>query len=208
MNNFSRLLVLFALFGNMVGCATGLSQQECEVADWHAIGFEDGAKGSPEALISKHRKACAEHGITPQLNEYRQGWLAGVETYCRPANAYQLGRKGRSYGGVCPGNLETAFITAYSDGRSLYVLQKDVRHLSRSLTQKRNRLKTIDVEMRDAGLELVASGIPTERRVVLVDTLRKLGEERIDAKTEIPVIEARLEQKRQQLDTLSSAHAY
>ncbi len=208
LRTLNRLPVVLALATSLAGCATGLSKQECQVADWHTIGFEDGAKGRPEAQLGKHRKACAEHGIALQLSEYREGWHTGVKSYCQPANGYNLGRKGKAYGGVCPGTLEPGFLGAYGDGRSLYMLEQDVHRLSRTLTRKRNRLKSIDTEARDAGLELVAKGIPTERRVVLLDNIRKLAEERAETKTQIPTIQAELESKRQQLSTLSSAHVY
>ncbi len=205
---FNRLPVIFALASSLAGCATGLSQQECQVADWHTIGFEDGAKGRPEAQLGKHRKACAEHGIALQLDEYREGWHAGIKSYCQPANGYNLGRRGKSYAGVCPKTLEPEFLGAYSDGRSLYALEQDVTRLNRKLTRKHNRLKVIDTETRDAGLELIANDVPTERRIVLLDNIRKLAEERAKTKTQLPTIQTELNNKRQQLDTLSSARVY
>ena len=204
----NHLALFVTLASSLAGCATGLSQQECELADWHTIGFEDGAKGRPEAQLGKHRKACAEHGIALRLGEYREGWHSGVKSYCQPANGYNLGRKGKSYGAVCPEELEPEFLGAYRDGRSLYSLEQDVYRLNRSLTRKRNRLKAIDTETRDTGLELIANGVSTERRVILLDNIRKLAEERAETKTQIPVIQAELENKRQQLDMLSSARIY
>ena len=62
--------------------------------------------------------------------------------------------------------------------------------------------------MRDAGLELIAKGVPTERRVVLLDELRKLGDERSDTKTSIPPLEAELEDQKQRLSVMSSASAF
>ena len=34
------------------GCAT-MSEQECLVSDWRAIGYEDGVQGRSEAVIGK-----------------------------------------------------------------------------------------------------------------------------------------------------------
>lgn len=204
----THLPVIVALTGSLVGCATGLSQQECQIADWHTIGFEDGAKGRPEAQLGKHRKACAEHGIALQLDEYREGWKTGIDGFCQPANGYNLGRKGRPYGGVCPDTLEPEFLGSYRDGRSLYTLEQDVYRLNRTLTRKRNRLNAIDTETRDAGLELIAKDVSTERRVILLDNIRKLAEERAETKTQIPTIQSELKSKRQQLETLSSARIY
>jgi hypothetical protein len=55
---------------------------------------------------------------------------------------------------------------------------------------------------------LVSNGISTERRIVLLDNIRKLAEERAETKTQIPVIQAELNNKRSELEHLSSAHAY
>ena len=200
--------LLLAIAGLLAGCATGMSQQECEVADWYTIGFEDGSRGLPEASVSGHRKSCAEHGIRLDLDAYRSGRQAGLEGYCQPGNAYNLGRKGRGYQGVCPSTVEPAFLDAYGAGKSLYALEQDVRHLRKSLHRKQARMESIDVEMRDVGLELVAKGVPTERRVVLLDTLRKLGEERNETRDLIAGLEVELANKQAQLDQLYSASAY
>ena len=204
-----RLAVSLVGFALLVsGCATGLSKQECQTADWRTIGYEDGVQGRPEARISAHRKACAEHGVALKLEAYRGGWEEGIARYCQPGNGYHQGRSGRKYTGVCPPSLETEFLQAYRDGRSLHELKADIRRLSKKLTYQRNRLDKIDVEMRDAGLELVAKGIPTERCVVLLDELRKLGDERSDIKVQIPQLEAELASQKQRMAAMSSASAY
>ena len=208
MIKYFAIPIIVALTAVMAGCAGGLSKQECALADWHAIGFEDGAKGLPQTQVSRHRKSCAEHGVALQLNEYRDGWQSGIDAYCQPGNAYNLGRKGSNYQGVCPDSVEPTFLAAYGEGRSLYSLERDVRHLHGKLKRKRHRLDAIEVEMRDAGLELVAEGIPTERRIVLLDVIRKLGDERTETQSRIVQLEEELAQKRVRLDEMSSARAY
>ena len=45
------------------GCATGrMTEAECHVADWRAVGFEDGSQGLGADHIGVHRRSCAEHG--------------------------------------------------------------------------------------------------------------------------------------------------
>ena len=46
------------------------------------------------------------------------------------------------------------------------------------LNSKHKRLANIEIEIRDTGLELVAHGITVERRIILLDELRKLSDER------------------------------
>jgi len=206
--DYAATVAALALAGVLSACASGPSKEECGAADWRAIGYEDGVRGWSEARMATHRKGCARHGVTLDLNAYRSGWQEGVQRYCQPGNGYHEGRTGHKYGGVCPQQLEPAFLDAYRAGHELYSLEAEVQRLSRKLKHKQARLDHIDVAMRDAGLELVAPGVPTERRVVLLDELRKLGDERAATRAEIPALEAELFSQQQRLATVSAQHDY
>ena len=190
------------------GCATGFSKEECQMADWRTIGYEDGVQGRSVSRISTHRKACAEHGIAPQLEAYRGGWEEGIAQYCLPGSGYHQGRTGRKYAGLCPQALAKDFLQAYREGRSLYETEAGIRRISKKLVYQRNHLAQIDVEIRDAGIALVAKGTSTERRVVLLDEIRKLTVERSDTRDQIPLLEAELESQKQQMATMKSASAF
>jgi hypothetical protein len=207
-NSCERIFALLALVATLAGCAGGLSKQECDVADWRSIGYEDGVKGWSQTRIGEHRKACARHGVALDLDAYRSGWGEGVQRYCQPGNGYHEGRTGRKYAGVCPPDLESAFLNAYHDGRELYGLEAKVRKVAKRLQYDRARLTDIEVAMRDTGLELVAPGVITERRVVLLDELRQLGEERAVIRAEIPALEAELESHKQRLAIISAQQDY
>ncbi|MFZ0467407.1 MAG: DUF2799 domain-containing protein [Thiogranum sp.] len=205
---YARAIASLMLVAALSACAAGLSKEECAAADWRAIGYEDGVRGQSEARIAQHRKACAKHGVTLGLDAYRSGWEEGVRRYCQPGNGYHEGRTGKHYGGVCPGDLEGAFLDAYRAGRELYSLEAEVRRIKRTLASRHARLDDIEVDMRDAGLELVAPGTPTERRVVLLDELRKLGDERAAVRAEIPALEAALASQQQRLAVSSAQQDY
>lgn len=203
-----RAWFTLALAVLIAGCASGLSREECQLADWRTIGYEDGLRGLPQSRIGGHRKACAEYGVALNLDAYRGGWEQGVQSYCQPGNAYRLGRAGSKYSAVCPAGLEPGFLQAYGQGREIYALESEVRRLQRTLSHKRNRIADIEVELRDTGIDLVTADISTEQRVVLVDELRKLERERAATKAEIPVIEAKLNSRRQQLAAVSATQQY
>ncbi len=200
--------VLLALALLISGCASDLTKEECQLVDWRTIGYEDGLKGLPQTRISEHRKACAEHGVALNLDAYRSGWNEGVRSFCQPGTGYRLGRSGGRYTGVCPAALESGFLQAYAHGRELHDLESEVNSLQRTLNYKHNRMADIEVEMRDTGLGLVAAGLSTEQRVVLLDELRKLEQERTVTKAEIPNLEAELEAQRQHLAEVSARHPY
>jgi len=204
-----KLLLVTALLALLIaGCASGLSKDECQLADWYAIGYEDGVQGRPESRIGEHRKACANHGVAFNFDNYHSGWEAGVTRYCQPGNGYRLGRSGNRYAGICPDALEAEFLHAYGHGRELYDLEAELQHTERTLNYKRKRLSHIEKEMRDTGIELVTKGGTTEQRVVLVDELRKLEDERATTVTEIPALEAELESQRERLAIVRGEHEY
>ena len=190
------------------GCASGLSKDECNTIDWRTIGYEDGVNGRSEARISEHRKACARHGVALELDAYRDGRAEGILQYCQPGNGYRQGRTGNQYAGVCPPGLEPDYLHAYSHGRELYDLRTNVKRIERRLRKKRARLADIEVEMRDTGIELVTDGATVEQRVILLDEIRKLEEERAATKAQIPLLEAELESQRQRLAVVSSEQEY
>ncbi len=169
-----RLPAIVFLAALVSGCASGLSRDECQTADWHLIGYEDGVRGLQESQISKHRKSCAKHNVVMNLDDYRRGREEGIESFCQPGNGYSQGRSGRRYAGVCPANLESDFLHAYRQGRELYQLEVSIQRSAHRLSRKRQRLADIETEMRDASLELLREGVPTERRIILLDELRRL----------------------------------
>lgn len=201
------VLVIFAAW--FAGCATGLSKEECATVDWRAIGYEDGISGWTQARVATHRKACAKHGVALDLDAYRGGWQDGVQRYCQPGSAYHQGRTGEQYLGVCPETLEAGFIHAYNSGREYYLLEVDVARLTRSLNARRTRLADIEVAIRDTGLDLVAEGLSTEQRVLLLDDLRKLEAEHSNIRNyAIPELEQQLVGQQARLARMQATHQY
>jgi hypothetical protein len=194
-----RALAPLALVTLLTACAGGLSKEECQLADWRTIGYEDGVRGLPQTRISGHRKACAEYGVALDLDAYRNGWREGVRSYCQPAKGYRLGRSGSRYNGVCPPELEPAFLEAHRYGHEIYTLESEIKGLQHRLRHKYDRVAALEVEMRDTGIDLVAADMTTPQRVVLLDELRKLQEEHAATKEEIPFLETELDDRRAHL---------
>lgn len=137
----TKLLLLSLLCFVLVGCAT-LNRDECLTADWQAIGYEDGVVGRTAGYLGNHRKACAEYGVSPDLEEYLAGHSRGIALYCRPLNGYRLGIRGHSYGGECPAELEKAFLSAHTDGYGLFTRQRKVDRLRDDLDRAEDELAT------------------------------------------------------------------
>ena len=137
------------------GCAT-LSEEECLSADWHTIGYEDGARGFSSQRIGQHREACAEHGIAPNFQAYMDGHRAGLRQYCIPVTGFSLGRSGKRYSGICPAELEQAFLIAFEDGRAVHRLYQEIEQLQRDIRRARSEQEMLAKEI-EAYAELAVS---------------------------------------------------
>ena len=183
-----QLAFAFPLALLLAGCA-GMNAKECSVADWNAIGFEDGARGSSPAAFSSRRKACAEHGITADFDNYKKGHSAGIAHFCRPQNGYVQGSKGRPYQGVCPTHLEAGFVTAHLEGFTLYEKRSEMYRISNELEAARERSKSIEHEILETTAHLAAPGVPPVERANLALEIKHLTEEKIEVEQAIPELE-------------------
>ena len=51
------------------GCET-MSADQCLVGDWGGRGYQDGLNGLRSDRLDDHAKACAKHGVTPNVSAY------------------------------------------------------------------------------------------------------------------------------------------
>jgi len=173
----TRIFLAAALFG-LGGCATpGMNEAECRTADWRAVGFEDGARGTDASAFGAHRRACAEHGVSPGFDAYLAGHAEGLERFCRPENGARLGASGHRYGGVCPAHLEDAFVEAYAASFALYEHEQRIAQIDRLLTAKRQRVRAIEVLLVEQTAHLVAPHVPPAERASTLVSLKQLREE-------------------------------
>jgi hypothetical protein len=143
--NKSVILIAAAAFA-LQGCAS-MNQEECVASDWRMVGYEDGAAGLPGHQIGNYRKACASHGVTPDLRQYQAGRREGLREYCQPPNGFNVGVNGGTYGGACPVDLEEDFLPAYQAGHKLHSLESKVAKASRQITYRERELDRLDKVM-------------------------------------------------------------
>ena len=148
MNNRSliRVLAVFALVASLGGCAS-LSKSECLNANWEDIGMRDGANGQPEEYLIEHSTACAKVGVAPDRGAWLHGREVGLERFCAPHRAYQLGEGGSSFEvGICR-NFDTERLqVAYEKGR-------DVRRRSEELDSIDNEIRSINTRLEEKDKE-------------------------------------------------------
>lgn len=168
--------VFFAIWSiGLSGCAT-MSADECMTSDWHAIGFEDGARGYTADQLGNRRKACAKHGITPDFEAYQAGRAQGLRQYCQPSRGFSVGSSGSRYNGVCPADLEPGFIDAYNSGHQLYTLRSRVNGATGQINAKEHELEDTNEKVRAAEARLISPETTMEDRVLVLADLKDLSE--------------------------------
>lgn len=183
-----RLAVVAAALILVQGCAT-MSEDECMTGDWHAIGFEDGARGYTADRIGQYRKDCADHGVRPDLAAYRQGREEGLRDFCTPQNGYNMGSSGRSYAGVCPSDLEYDFSAAYADGRRLHDLRSRVSGADYKIASRQRQIDELETQIDANEKAIIADGTENLERARLLLETKDLIDEREDLKEQIAVLE-------------------
>ncbi len=174
----------------LAGCAGGMDREACLAADWQAIGYEDGDRGKAASSFSRHREACARHGVTADFAAYRQGHDEGIARFCRPENGYRLGRRGYDYGGVCPAHLESDFVAAHADGFELHALEASVEKISQKLDRHRARINEIDRLLTDLTVRLATADTDLGERAQLGVDIKELAVERGETEVAIRALEA------------------
>ncbi|MEM7278432.1 MAG: DUF2799 domain-containing protein [Pseudomonadota bacterium] len=167
----ASLIVVFA--ASSLGACAGMSAEQCQLADWETVGFEDGARGATGEHIAVHRKSCAKAGVTPDRHAYEAGRAQGLESYCVPAKGYQAGSGGERYNGVCRAHNETDFLRAFESGREHYKLRSEVDRLASRIEYEHRRSERLRDKIAGAERDLVEGDMDRDQRQALLDNLKE-----------------------------------
>jgi hypothetical protein len=198
--------VLAATFA-VAGCSS-MSENECLAMDWRMIGYEDGVVGYSGNRIGQHRKACAKYGVTPDLDQYQAGREQGLREFCKPMNGFRIGARGNGYNGVCPADLDQAFVAAYESGRQLNTLRSRVSATAETIDSMRGELDRIDQDLVSYGAEILNPTITHERRAHLLVESKQLAERKGEIKTRIPELQKDLDAYQRELDAYRATLTY
>lgn len=133
---FSAALLAF------LGACASLTPEECQNADWHAIGYNDGVRGRLENYISQHFDACGKVGITPDVQAWQAGRLQGLPLYCTPVNAYSVGRAGNELSPVCPASQQNRLSYSWDWGHEYYLITGQISDLESEYSTIRRQILT------------------------------------------------------------------
>jgi hypothetical protein len=199
---------LIALLGLLASGCASMNEDECRMADWRAIGYEDGVSGAAASHIGERREACAEHGVTPDFAAYRQGREEGLREYCTPASGYRLGRNGRAVNAVCPAELQADFRDAYKSGREIYQAAAVVESTRSRLHRKKRELGDVRSSLTSKAGALIAPSTDTERRLELLLEIQELTSRKQALEKEIRTLSADLHRHREKLAALEHSSVY
>jgi len=171
-NNNGKIMIA-ALAVLLGGCAS-MSEEECMVADWHALGFEDGAAGAQIAQLSRRRQACAEYSVRPDTEAYRAGRSEGLRLYCTEQRGFRSGRAGQNYSGVCPTELEGPFLSAYQVGRDIFMAQHAVDEVATAINSREEEREQLLDDITDKSARLVSDEATRDERVELLADIARM----------------------------------
>lgn len=195
--------VIALLFASLLvsGCTSStLSKDECRTVDWRTIGYEDGVAGRSGEQIGRHREACAEYGVRPDLDAYRAGRAEGLREFCQPRNGYRAGASGQAYYDSCPPELAAAFLAAYDQGRELYVRERRVTDADEALAARRYEIARLEDSLVNRGFRVIDENATPEERTQAVVDARQAGERIGRLKAEIAELEKDRARYQRELD--------
>jgi hypothetical protein len=173
---FATRVVMVSVAAYCLAACSGMSEQACVTADWRTVGFEDGIAGRSVGNIGSYRNACADHGVAPDLAAYRSGHAEGVQVYCRESNGFGVGHSGAQYQGVCPADLEPAFVAEYNAGRRLFELESALRSVDARIAGNYRSQENIKEELTTIAARMIAADTTPEQRVAMVTRSADLGQ--------------------------------
>ena len=194
----SRQVVVLAIAAAILSGCASMNADECLMAVWQVIGYEDGTRGKSSSSISTYRKSCAEHGVAPDFESYTAGYQRGLASYCTPNTAFTIGKSGRNRPGVCSDKQYSDFAPAFAEGRIVY---GQISNLSQQISATGEELNELDEQIEfllAAKYEVGADGtVPTDTQTETADKLiRRLELDHQDLQLQQDQLEAELQSLR------------
>lgn len=203
---FRPALALLVALG-LSACAS-ISEDECRAMDWRTVGYEDGAAGHGPERLTWRRQACAEYGVSPDLDAYLEGRAQGLQVFCVPANGFRLGAAGQGYGGACPSDTADSFLEAYEAGRQLWFLERKVTETLDGIASRRDEVERIDRLLSEHSLIIVRADSTSEERAEALLSMKNLTDRRGAALVEMDALERALPAHEAELEAYRATLAY
>jgi hypothetical protein len=205
--NLNTAISILALAS--LACANNatISESQCAAGDWQTIGYRDGAIGYRSTRLLAHQDACVQHGVVPNRDDYQLGWQQGIQEFCDPNNAFLVGTSGQRHNNVCPTGQRDDFLSAYREGRKLYLTRAEVANLERQIRKKRLRLQFVKEKMVSTATAQLNPLLTPAARIELLAKIERLNGEKNRLAAQIPQLEDELARKADELEELNQLMA-
>lgn len=97
-----------------------MNKDECELANWQAIGYQHGVKGETMESFQTYQNDCAAHRVKADYSAFKQGYQQGLENFCSYEKGLQFGTQGKPYYAQCPSSEFARFNQGYQLGVKNY----------------------------------------------------------------------------------------
>ena len=118
MNSIMRA-ALIASWLLISGCAS-MNKDQCQMADWQALGYEQGSQGDSMTRFNTYQNNCAKHHIKADFDAFKAGHVQGLQTYCTFDQGLNSGKHGADYNAMCPRSRFPTFEEGYRSGINRY----------------------------------------------------------------------------------------
>ncbi|KXJ60829.1 MAG: hypothetical protein AXW14_03535 [Alteromonas sp. Nap_26] len=197
----TTVLVLTLCMMVLSSCAT-LDKEECLTADWYTIGFEDGSKGYALNYLANHRKACAEHGVTPNFDQYNLGHNKGTDSFCVPDRALRMAADGHQFPLGCTTESYPQFANAFKQGEQVFMAKQAVYDIEQALHDIENAIEELKQQIEDNEAAIISDTTSRKERRQLLNDNKVLQEDVEALLIELVVLSERLNEKEYELRQL------
>jgi hypothetical protein len=172
--NRKHVLLVFGLSTLLLAGCANMNKEQCETANWQAIGYEDGVAGQRDSQFSQHRQECADHGVTANIDDYLRGHEVGSKKYCTKTNGFFLGTKGKNYNRNCPETLANGFLAGLADGKQIYLAERHMRSAEAALDKIYSRIENFEEVIGDKNELMIADGLVRAERIEIRQEIQEL----------------------------------
>ncbi|MCP4023152.1 MAG: DUF2799 domain-containing protein [Desulfobacteraceae bacterium] len=181
--------------------------EESRHQDWHQLEYTDGNSGElTDHSNTGYVNPYKEQGVSPNYHVYNQGLHQGLNRYCTPLKAYNLGRKGRPYRRVCTN--EPSYLYAYEHGLVVHRVQNKKDRIDDKLRKQEIKRNHIGLKIKTTQAKLQNKNLPAKKRKKLRQKLRSLNKEKRNLTRQIQSKRNRVERLNQELGHLKSQSRY
>lgn len=156
-----QLLLMVSLLS--LGACSSISQQECQLGDWFAIGKTDAQQGIAASQFRSYQKECARHGHNSDFQAYQQGHAEGAIEFCQYDQGVLWGQQGKSYNSICSGALEAEFKLGYQRGRSWYSAKVALENLQQVFAQNTETIAELEQRI-DANTDALSAAQSAQQK--------------------------------------------